>query len=83
MLLGVCMIATVLTATAQETKKDKSGIKRPNVGVSFNMNDFDKETLFPKEDSAYGFSVMFWKGITPKIDYSILYNGISPGNVSK
>lgn len=76
--VALLMIATVLSSEAQETKKDRSGIKKVNIGVAFNMHDFDTESIFPKEDSAYGFSVMFWKGITPKIDYSIRYNGIFP-----
>jgi len=78
MLLLFCMIAAVLSASAQETTKDRSGIKSPNVGISFNMHDFNTKTIFPIEDSAYGFSVMFWKGITQKIDYSIRFNGLFP-----
>lgn len=77
-LLACIMIAAVLHTSAQETKKDRSGIKSPNIGVSFNIHDFDTKTLSPIEDSAYGFSIMFWKGITPKIDYSIRYNGLFP-----
>ncbi|MGB3007546.1 MAG: OmpA family protein [Chitinophagaceae bacterium] len=78
LLFSLIMTATFMTVSAQESKKNKEGIKRLNVGVSFNMQDFDTETIFPWKDSTYGFSVMLWKGITPKIDYSIRYNGIFP-----
>lgn len=68
----------VFTATAQENQVIKSSIKRPSIGVSFNMHDFDTKTIIPKKDSVYGFSIMYWKGITQKLDYSIRYNGVFP-----
>jgi OmpA-OmpF porin, OOP family len=77
-LFGILFSAAFFTSSAQDKKKVKEGIKRTNIGVTFNMHDFDTESIFPKEDSAYGFSVLFMKGISPKVDYSIRYNGLFP-----
>ena len=77
-LFGILFTVALSGLYAQQVKKAKEGVKRANIGVSFNMHDFDTESLFPKEDSVYGFSVMFWKGISPKLDYSIRYNGVFP-----
>ncbi|MEQ1677245.1 MAG: OmpA family protein [Chitinophagaceae bacterium] len=78
LLLCVSMIVSIMTATAQDGKKSKPGVKRPNIGVSFNMHSFDSTKLLSNKDSAYGFSVLYFKGITPRIDYSIRYNGVFP-----
>ncbi len=75
---AVLFVAVVANVSAQQTKKEKPGVKKANIGVTVNAHDYDTKTIFPKEDSAYGFSVLFWKGITPKVDYSIRYNGIFP-----
>lgn len=77
-LLVLSMTLVVLSGAAQETKKDRTGIKPVNVGVSFNIHDFDTKTISPIEDSAYGFSIMFWKGISRKLDYSVRFNGLFP-----
>lgn len=77
-LVAACLLAAVLHTSAQDTKPDRPAKKPANIGVSYNLHDFDTKTLSPIEDSAYGFSVMFWKGISRKIDYSIRANGLFP-----
>lgn len=78
LLVFAFLSALFLSASAQQKIKSDNGIKKLNVGVSFNMQDFDTKTIFPWKDSSYGFSVMLWKGITPKIDWSLRYNGVFP-----
>jgi outer membrane protein OmpA-like peptidoglycan-associated protein len=45
--------------------------KGPNVGVSANLVDFENYTK-----QSYGFSLMYWNGLTKYIDYSVRYNGL-------
>ncbi len=78
MLLSAFLSATIMTATAQDAKKPKQGVKSTNIGVTYNLMDFDTKSIFPKEDSAYGFSVLFMKGISSHFDYSFRYNGAFP-----
>ena len=59
---------------AQRNKADNGGKKWPNVGFSYNLVDFDPS--LPKDDSVYGFSAMYWQGVSKKIDLSFRYNGI-------
>ncbi len=68
-LLGVFLIQAI-GIFAQEVPIKK----RHNIGVAVNHVDFDTKKLF--KDSVYGFSVMYWKGLTGNIDYSLRYNGI-------
>lgn len=73
MLLGLSITALATTGFAQETHPVPAK-KRPNIGFSYNLVDFDPSV--PREDSVYGFSFMYWRGISKKIDYSLRYNGI-------
>lgn len=51
------------------------GQKPSIIGFSANLVDFS--TSLPKSDKFDpGFSIMYWKGITKKIDFSIRYNGL-------
>src|SRR5882757_6841592 len=51
------------------------GQKPSVIGFSANLVDFS--TSLPKNDKFDpGFSLMYWKGITKKIDFSIRYNGL-------
>lgn len=75
---GLLFTSIVANVSAQQTKTAKPGVKKPNIGITVNAHDFNTKTLFPKKDSAYGFSVLFWKGITQHVDYSVRYNGIFP-----
>ena len=78
-LFGLLLTTVFFTASAQDKEKEaKPVVKKSNVGISVNFHDFDTDSMFPREDSAYGFSAIFWKGITPHLDYSIRFNGIFP-----
>ncbi|MBL7730778.1 MAG: OmpA family protein [Chitinophagaceae bacterium] len=68
----------LFSADAQETKTDRPARKPVNVGISYNLHAFDTIRLGKIKDSAYGFSVMFWKGISPHIDYSVRANAVFP-----
>lgn len=76
LLFGMLILVTIQKLSAQEINGSNSGKKSPGIGFSYNLVDFDTKTLFPKEDSVYGFSFMYWKGISKKIDFSFRLNGI-------
>ncbi|MBK9937920.1 MAG: OmpA family protein [Chitinophagaceae bacterium] len=73
-LLGLFILTQTVTGSTQETKHPQPVKKRPNIGMSYNLVDFSPS--FPRKDSVYGFSLMYWRGISSKLDYSLRYNGI-------
>lgn len=50
--------------------------QKPSV-IGFSANIVDFHTSLPRKDKFDpGFSLMYWKGITKKIDFSLRYNGL-------
>ncbi len=73
-LFSLFVIAQTAIVSAQTIKHAPPGKKRPNLGFAYNLVDFDPS--IPKKDSVFGFSFMYWKGLSSKLDYSLRYNGI-------
>jgi outer membrane protein OmpA-like peptidoglycan-associated protein len=63
--------AFLLLTQAVFAQKFDGPKKGPNVGASVNLVDFEN---YAKQ--SYGFSLMFWNGLTKYIDYSVRYNGL-------
>jgi OmpA-OmpF porin, OOP family len=63
--------AFLLLTQAVFAQKFAGPKKGPNVGISANMVDFENYA-----DQSYGFSLMFWNGLSKYIDYSVRYNGL-------
>ncbi|MBS1934455.1 MAG: thrombospondin type 3 repeat-containing protein, partial [Bacteroidetes bacterium] len=69
-----CAIANI--AAAQDFASPKKGSL---IGFSANLTDFNQPVSLKKESFSRldpGFSIMFWKGITTHLDFSIRYNGV-------
>lgn len=50
--------------------------QKPSI-IGFSVNAVDFKTSLPKDTRLDpGFSLMYWKGITKKIDFSLRYNGL-------
>ncbi len=85
--MACCILLFILPAHflfAQKTKPKKqppnNGKKFANVGFAYNLVDSDPSV--PKKDSIYGFSAMFWKGLSKKFDISARYNGIFSNKIN-
>lgn len=65
----------ILFASALLVSLISYGQKPSIIGFSANLVDFS--TSLPKSSNVDpGFSIMYWKGITRKIDFSLRYNGL-------
>lgn len=72
MTTALALLAMVGSVQAQDFAPVK---KTPQLGVSGNLTDF--VPTFPETGTLDGgFSVLFWKGITRQLDYSLRFNGI-------
>ena len=82
-----CMISAI--AVAQQPVKKSifvKGQKKPALfGLAFNLSDFNAPKNFGSnsngkslsiKDMSQGFSLYYWKGLTPAIDLSVKLNGI-------
>ncbi|MBS1948394.1 MAG: OmpA family protein [Bacteroidetes bacterium] len=69
--------STVLSVSAQEFASPKKGSL---IGFSANTTDFKQplsaSNSFSNDNLNPGFSLMFWKGLTSNLDFSIRYNGL-------
>src|ERR1700748_2043145 len=50
-------------------------VKPSIIGFSPNLTNFSGSQTF-KERYDPGFSIMYWKGIAPVLDFSVRYNGV-------
>jgi len=80
LLLCVVIILHSSSSDAQKTKSRYDGKKRANIGFAYVLADFDPS--WPKIDSIYGFSVMFFKGLSKRFDISARYNGIFSNKIN-
>ena len=82
MKLLVCFLLVFHTCglLAQKTKSKYDGKKRASIGFSYDLVDFDPSV--PKKDSLYGFSAMFFKGLSKRFDISARYNGIFSNKIN-
>lgn len=70
--ITLLLVAFAGMASAQQ---DNAAKKSPLIGFSGNLTDFSAS--LPKVGHVDpGFSLMFWNGITRKLDYSVRYNGL-------
>jgi OmpA-OmpF porin, OOP family len=88
-LLGIIIFLVSATAVAQQTSKKnfpvRGQIKPALFGIAFNLSDFNAPKNFGSnsngkslsiKDMSQGFSLYYWKGLTPAIDFSAKLNGI-------
>jgi OmpA-OmpF porin, OOP family len=76
--LSLSIIFCVLTQIAF-SQTDAPRVKGSLIGFSANLTDFNQPLTLKNwslSDYDPGFSIMFWKGISSHIDFSIRYNGI-------
>ena len=78
--LKISLLLILLSSVAFGQKQ--SPIKGPVIGFSANLVDFPGSVTSVKNVEP-GFSLMYWQGITRKIDYSIRYNGLFSDYVKK
>jgi outer membrane protein OmpA-like peptidoglycan-associated protein len=67
--LAFVLLTQVVFAQKQKFAGPKKG---PNVGIAANMTDFEKYA----GGGDFGFSLMFWNGLSKYVDYSVRYNGL-------
>jgi OmpA-OmpF porin, OOP family len=74
------LIITCLLAGFASAQDYASPVKGSLVGFSANTTDFSQliaiKNSFKNPNVNPGFSVMYWKGIVDRLDFSIRYNGI-------
>jgi outer membrane protein OmpA-like peptidoglycan-associated protein len=74
-----CYSASLAQKTPKKPVPNK-GKKWPNVGFAYNLVDLDPS--IPKEDSIYGFSAMYWQGLSKRFDISARFNGIFSNKIN-
>jgi OmpA-OmpF porin, OOP family len=79
-IVGCLLIFTAPVLLAQKKTAPNKGKKWPNVGFAYNLVDSDPS--LPKKDSIYGFSAMYWQGLSKKFDLSVRYNGIFSNKIN-
>lgn len=71
----------LLAQPQKAVKPDRyKGKKRANIGFAYNLMDSDPSV--PIKDSIYGFSAMFWHGLSRKFDLSVRYNGLFSNKIN-
>lgn len=82
--LSICFLLLISTTLLAQKKTKKpvpnKGKKWPNVGFAYNLVDLDPSV--PKEDSIYGFSAMYWQGLSKRFDISARFNGIFSNKIN-
>ncbi len=80
LLFGFLLIFPIHSLLAQKSNPVNKGKKWPNFGFAFDLVDFDPSV--PRKDSIYGFSAMYWQGLSKRFDLSVRYNGIFSNKIN-
>jgi len=79
-LTGLLIFLWLPSLIAQKDRTLNKGKKFPNIGFAYTLADTDPSV--PKEDSVYGFSAMYWQGLSRKFDISFRFNGIFSNKIN-
>jgi OmpA-OmpF porin, OOP family len=71
-----CSLVLMSVSTMAFSQRFDSDKKSPQIGFSGNLVDFSTSPIPKSGKLNPGFSVMYWSGITKKVDFSLRYNGL-------